>query len=206
MNKKLSTQLYKLINIMEKNSTNTIGAFTDSESVYIWSEYYILNVSPQIYDLDIDNGKKAYLPPRAELERLADAGRGIALQLATSKINEPENNKSVLKLLNRYSTDARELCDTHIDYTFDSVIMGLNNITVHYFANSDYAVPVLSSVYNAVMGVIDAIGATPEVYGNKPTDPVIYHGGITFLQMPTRTGGNALEYWLPTQYTTLKAK
>ena len=206
MYKKLSTQLYKLINTMEKNSANTIGAFTDSESVYIWSDFYILNVSPHIYDLDIDNGKKAYLPPRAELERLADAGRGIALQLATGKINEPENNKSVSKLFNRYSTDAREMCDTRIDYTFDPVIMGHKNITVHYFANSDHAVPVLSSVYDAVMGVIDAIGATPTIYGNKPTDPVIYHGGIAFLQMPTRTGGNALEYWLPTQFTTLKAK
>lgn len=203
MYKKLSTQLYKLINAMEKNSNNTIGAFTDHESVYIWSEYYILNVSPYIYDLDIDNGKKAYLPPRAELERLADAGRGIALQFDSGKINEPENNKSILKVFNKCSDNAREMCDTRIDYTFH---MGVKNIEVHYFANSDCAVPVLSNVYDAVMGVIDAIGTTPTIYGNKPTDPVIYRGGIEFLQMPTRTGGNALENWLPTQYTTLKAK
>lgn len=205
MYKKLSTQLYKLINIMEKNSNNTIGAFAHDDDVYIWSEYYILKVSYYIYDRDIATGKKAYLPDRATLERLADAGRGIALQLASGTINEPENNRSILKVFNKYS-DVNALCDTRIDYTIDLAIMGLYNQRVHYFANSNNTVAVLSSVYDAVMNVFDAIGTTPEICGNKPTDPIIYRGGIEFLQMPTRTGGNALEYWLPTQYTTIKAK
>lgn len=202
--KKLSTQLHRLINEMEKQSCNMIGTFYDSGSIYIWSDFNVMKMPGDMYADNISTDIKPYLEDIAELERLSAQGCGVTLQISEGgRVIQSENGKSIVKLFNRYiDGNIDKLHDSGIDYdTFTPVICGGDPVKYHYYANSDYTVAINPDIYRAVMGVYEASYITPETRGSKPINPIMYRGGdINIMVMPCRTGGNALENWLPTQY------